>query len=515
MQSNTSATFERLECRNGVCIADGYGVQVKIRSKHLVVSDGIGHYRRERRFPRAGHNLKRLIVLGHEGLVSFEALRWLSDVGISFVHIDRDGEILTASGRLGRDEPKLRRAQALATSNATGRDAARFLLGSKIKGQLANLTEAELSPKAIEQVRTALEWLETTESFEEILYAESMAAAAYWRAWSELPIRFGKRDLVGLPEGWSTFGTRRSALTGSARLATNPANAILNYLYSLVEAEARIACLACGLDPGLGFFHKDQESRDSLALDLMEAVRPSVDRYVLQMLKNRTFRAADFCETRKGVCRVLSPLSHELAETTTTWAKMLAPVCEQVVRLLTPARTPKVKTICTPLTQANRSAGRDAVRKNPKPKNQLSLPSVVSACKSCGIVLDDPDRVYCDDCLPEFRKEQLPQFEKVGVAALAKLRAEGRDPAHTEEAKAVVAKSVSEQRRAVLAWNANNERPGEETYLKEILPLVERGTLPQLMKATGLSIKYCADIRKGRVPHPRHWEALRGLPQHS
>jgi hypothetical protein len=43
------------------------------------------------------------------------------------------------------------------------------------------------------------------------------------------------------------------------------------------------------------------------------------------LIEARTFRASDFFETRQGVCRVLPPLTHELAETSTTWAKLLAP----------------------------------------------------------------------------------------------------------------------------------------------------------------------------------------------
>ncbi|MCH8255181.1 MAG: CRISPR-associated endonuclease Cas1, partial [Gemmatimonadetes bacterium] len=42
-------------------------------------------------------------------------------------------------------------------------------------------------------------------------------------------------------------------------------NAILNYLYTILEAEARIACRTMGLDPGLGVLHSDQPARDSLA----------------------------------------------------------------------------------------------------------------------------------------------------------------------------------------------------------------------------------------------------------
>ena len=71
--------------------------------------------------------------------------------------------------------------------------------------------------------------------------------------------------------------------------------------------------------------HADQKARDSLALDLMEAVRPEVDAYVLDLLAGRTFSAKDFVETRKGVCRVLAPLTHTLAETTSQWARAIAP----------------------------------------------------------------------------------------------------------------------------------------------------------------------------------------------
>jgi CRISPR/Cas system-associated endonuclease Cas1 len=42
---------------------------------------------------------------------------------------------------------------------------------------------------------------------------------------------------------------RGSLLTSSPRLAINPANAILNYLYAILEAETRLACLTLGLDP--------------------------------------------------------------------------------------------------------------------------------------------------------------------------------------------------------------------------------------------------------------------------
>ena len=43
----------------------------------------------------------------------------------------------------------------------------------------------------------------------------------------------------------------------------NLANAMLNYLYAVLESETRLAVAALGLDPGLGFFHTDTAARDS------------------------------------------------------------------------------------------------------------------------------------------------------------------------------------------------------------------------------------------------------------
>ena len=63
----------------------------------------------------------------------------------------------------------------------------------------------------------------------------------------------------GRAEQWLTFGPRASQLTGGPFRATTPGNALLNYLYAVLESEMTIALLAAGLDPGIGMFHVDTE----------------------------------------------------------------------------------------------------------------------------------------------------------------------------------------------------------------------------------------------------------------
>ena len=145
MQSSVSATFASPTCREGVCVADGYGVRVRVNRRHLVVSDGIGRHRRERVFAKALPGIKRLVVIGHEGYVTFDALRWLADAGIAFCQVDRDGKVMATSDGYGLNDARLRRALALAPSNRSGLKIARYLLSAKLAGQARVLSRAEFA----------------------------------------------------------------------------------------------------------------------------------------------------------------------------------------------------------------------------------------------------------------------------------------------------------------------------------------------------------------------------------
>jgi CRISPR/Cas system-associated endonuclease Cas1 len=125
-------------------------------------------------------------------------------------------------------------------------------------------------------------------------------------------------DLRRVPDHWRTYDTRKSPLSGSQRLAANPINAILNYLYAVLESEARLAAAALGLDPGFGFIHVDTPARDSLACDLMESVRPQVDAYVLDWITREPLRRDWSFEQGDGTCRLMGSFAVRLSETAST-----------------------------------------------------------------------------------------------------------------------------------------------------------------------------------------------------
>ncbi|MDR7400349.1 MAG: hypothetical protein QN144_13720, partial [Armatimonadota bacterium] len=106
--------------RDGVLVLSGYGLRLYVQRRHLVCEDGWCSTRRVLRLHRATCGLRRLVIVGRGGVVTLEALKWLEDVGAGLLCADIDGTVLLAWGPRGLDEPRLRRAQALAPSNELG-----------------------------------------------------------------------------------------------------------------------------------------------------------------------------------------------------------------------------------------------------------------------------------------------------------------------------------------------------------------------------------------------------------
>lgn len=72
-------------------------------------------------------------------------------------------------------------------------------------------------------------------------------------------------------------------------------NALLSFAYSLLAHDCASALESVGLDAYVGFLHRDRPGRQSLALDLMEELRPCMaDRFVLTFINNRMIRPEDF-----------------------------------------------------------------------------------------------------------------------------------------------------------------------------------------------------------------------------
>ena len=477
----------------------GYGIQVRVDRGHLLLTDRPGAECRQFRLPRVGHRLKRLIIIGSDGFVSLSALRWLADQQVSFVMLERDGSVLATTSPVRPSDVRLRRAQVLAVQSGAAIEIARELIDHKLIGQERVARHRLLAPEIAEQISKYRGELPAADTIKQLRLIESHAAIFYWSAWHDLPINFPKSDLRRVPDHWRVFGTRDSPLTGSPRLAVNPPNAILNYLYAVLESEARIAATTLGLDPGFGVLHADAPARDNLCLDLMEPARPHVDAYLLNWITSQPFRREWFFEQSNGNCRLLGSFAVHLSETAPSWGRAVAPFAERVAqRLWDSVRKPaRERTLPTRLTQRRRSEGRG----NEFVPGALSAPYPQRICPACGATTQGGR--LCPTCGREVSREKLIELAKIGrVAALR------------PESQAKHAETQRRHQAAKKEWLSSPKPhwPTEKTYLEKIQPALATVAISRLASTLGVSESYAADIRAGRHrPHPRHWQVLAEL----
>lgn len=87
----------------------------------------------------------------------------------------------------------------------------------------------------------------------------------------------------------------------SRRPPLDPVNAVLSLLYTLLTHDCRSALETVGLDPAVGFLHRDRPGRPSLALDLMEEFRPVLaDRLALSLINRKQLSEKDFVVQDNG-----------------------------------------------------------------------------------------------------------------------------------------------------------------------------------------------------------------------
>jgi CRISPR-associated endonuclease Cas1 len=483
--------------RSGVLALFGYGIKVRVQAGHLEIEDGIGPERRKFRLARVSHGLKRLLVIGSDGFISLPALQWLADQKASFAILDRDGTVLATTGPVRPSEAKLRRAQALAHSSGAALRVSRELINRKLLAQEEVARYKLLDTSTADIIAGFRAELQGADTIGSVRIIEAQAARTYWSTWSTLPIKFPKNQLARVPAHWLRFGMRVSPLTGSPRLACNPPNAILNYLYSLLEVEARLAAATLGLDPGLGVLHMDTIARDSLACDLMEPVRPHVDAYVLDWITRELLNREFFSEQRDGNCRLVADFAARLSDTTVMWYRHVAPVAEWVARAFWDTiRTPDTP-FATRLTQNNKREGKGA----PPAIPVMSPPRRENLCLGCGKKIRH-GRSKCAHCAVDDATRNMVEAARIG-----------RQKANNSQAQAKRAETQRQNALAQHAWKPSDQPAWltEQFFAENIQPLLTQTSASVIARQISVSRWYAGRIREGYRPHPRHWRGLAEL----
>lgn len=191
----------------------------------------------------------------------------------------------------------LRQAQHQAITNTDAiLNIARYIVAGKLQNTRNVLMRAARESKETEdeerlrsaaQVHaTAIQNTEQAKDLDQLRGIEGYAAKTYFGAFSAM-IRQSREEF--------DFKER------SKRPPKDAINALLSFAYTLLANECVAACEGVGLDPQMGFSHTLRPGRPSLALDLMEELRPIVaDRLVLNLVNRGQIKPTDFVERPGG-----------------------------------------------------------------------------------------------------------------------------------------------------------------------------------------------------------------------
>jgi len=265
---------------------DGENVVVKVNSEEIA------------RFPL--HTLEGIICFSYMG-ASPALMGKCHEAGIGLTLCTQYGKFLTRCDGRSRGNVLLRREQyrlsddlqesaRIATMIITGKVYnARWVIERTKRDHGPRVDEVALTT-ASESLKQSLSALQKVENLDSVRGIEGEAASVYFSVFDQLILRdkecFAFRDR-------------------NRRPPRDPVNALLSFSYMLLTNMCANAAESVGLDSYVGFLHRDRPGRASLALDLMEELRPCmVDRFVLTLINNRIVQADDFEQSGGGAVTI-------------------------------------------------------------------------------------------------------------------------------------------------------------------------------------------------------------------
>ena len=156
----------------------------------------------------------------------------------------------------------------------------------RAKRDYALRLDVEKLEHASELLKQSMCYIRECKDLDELRGYEGEAASVYFSVFDELILQ-NKNDFL--------FSGRNK------RPPLDNVNAMLSFVYSLLSNECAAAAYSVGLDPYVGFLHRDRPGRQSLALDLMEEFRaPIADRFVLTLINKQEVNAKGFKKLESG-----------------------------------------------------------------------------------------------------------------------------------------------------------------------------------------------------------------------
>jgi CRISP-associated protein Cas1 len=317
---------KRRERNSKPLILCGHGVSLRVEYGALVIRDGFTHYPQQqaayRFFPGDPSIPTRIMLLDGSGTLSFAVLDWLGHQGVALARVRASGEVtVVASGNGYAANPyKLRWQRCTRDDDRARLDFSTKLVREKFTASLVTLKKhLPASPARDRAIATHVALIERLRSssnlsIDDLRGIEGQSASAYFAAWESVSLRW--RGTRAIPDNWKAYQSRSSLANGikaKNRNASHPINAMLNYAYTVKQAQLHVQAVTAGFDPSLGIMHHGREGNAAYIFDIIEPERPKVDSAILDFICKNVFSVTDFVLTRDGVCRLSPQLARAVA----------------------------------------------------------------------------------------------------------------------------------------------------------------------------------------------------------
>ncbi|NMB55863.1 MAG: type I-C CRISPR-associated endonuclease Cas1 [Leptolinea sp.] len=246
------------------------------------------------RFPL--HNIEQVICFSYNG-VSPALMGACAEKGIGLCFLSPYGKFLARVEGKEKGNVLLRKKQYRLSDDPkeSAKIAIPFLLGKvgncrKVIDRAIRdhslLVDVPLLRSVSSSLKESLTQIKDSSSLEELMGFEGSAAKLYFDQFDQLILK-QKEDFY--------FRDR------NRRPPLDNMNALLSFLYTLLTSDVTSALETVGLDPYVGFLHRDRPGRPSLALDLMEELRPVfADRLALSMVNLKQVTGTGFVKKESG-----------------------------------------------------------------------------------------------------------------------------------------------------------------------------------------------------------------------
>lgn len=292
-------------------LVSGFGTSIAVDKRRLVIYNRLKDEKLEFYPYQIDHD--SIIVDGHTGSITFDAIRWLMKHDINLTILNWNGNLLGVTLPKEPKNGRLKVMQYQTYLDSKRRFAiAHSIVGEKIAHTQNMLKElscyySEVDLKQVNKVFAAEKdnFANNEQSIANLLNYEGRIAIFYWGILAKI---FNKLypDFHFVKRGSKSYSWNMNA--------SDEVNALLNYGYAILESQTRKNINAVGLDPAVGFLHEPAQPKTPLVYDIQELFRWLVDLSVLQLLEEKKLKKSNFIVTENYHIRLRPETAKMLIE---------------------------------------------------------------------------------------------------------------------------------------------------------------------------------------------------------